>query len=102
MRTQRKFSSIKISVRFYHRGSRGLSKDRSFSRLVSLAPCDLDTDFISLISVVGNKVDLPKRDISTKEALELSQNYGIPYVETSAKTRQGVVSFSIELLTYHS
>ena len=41
--------------------------------------------------MVGNKVDLPKRDVTTKEALDLSQQYGIPYVETSAKTRQGVV-----------
>jgi len=40
--------------------------------------------------LVGNKVDLPKRDVTTKEALDLSQQYGIPYVETSAKTRQGV------------
>eukprot|EP00794_Sanderia_malayensis_P017042 gene17042-18757_t len=40
--------------------------------------------------LVGNKVDLPKRDVSFKEAQDLSQEYGIPYIETSAKTRQGV------------
>ena len=50
------------------------------------------------VLVVGNKVDLPKRDVTTKDALELSQSYGIPYVETSAKTRQGVVSSLLKYL----
>ena len=50
--------------------------------------------------VVGNKVDLPKRDVTTKEALDLSQQYGIPYVETSAKTRQGVVLCFVFLMIF--
>ena len=42
--------------------------------------------------VVGNKVDLPKRDVSTKDGNEKAQMFNIPYVEASAKTKQGVVS----------
>ena len=42
--------------------------------------------------MVGNKADLPKRDVSTKDGNEKAQMFNIPYVETSAKTKQGVVS----------
>ena len=41
--------------------------------------------------VVGNKCDLPKREVDSKHAASVGKNYGIPYVETSAKTRMGVV-----------
>ncbi|VDP40270.1 unnamed protein product [Schistosoma mattheei] len=40
--------------------------------------------------VVGNKVDLTNRSVCTEEAKSLAHSYNIPYVETSAKTRQGV------------
>ena len=43
-----------------------------------------------VISVVGNKCDLPQRTVQTMDANELAASYGIPYMETSAKTRQGV------------
>jgi len=43
-----------------------------------------------LISVVGNKVDLNQICVDQKQARGLAEDYGIPYVETSAKTRQGV------------
>ena len=45
---------------------------------------------MSFVSVVGNKVDLPTRTVDTKQAKQVADSYGIPYVETSAKTRQGV------------
>ncbi|XP_061437505.1 GTPase HRas-like [Lethenteron reissneri] len=40
--------------------------------------------------LVGNKCGVPTRTVDTKQAQELAQGYGIPFVETSAKTRQGV------------
>jgi len=40
--------------------------------------------------VVGNKVDLPSRTVDAKDAQSFASSVGIPYVETSAKTRQGV------------
>ena len=43
-----------------------------------------------MFTVVGNKVDLPTRTVETKQGKSLSDSYNIPYIETSAKTRQGV------------
>ena len=40
--------------------------------------------------VVGNKCDLPTRNVSSESARELAATYQIPFIETSAKTRQGV------------
>lgn len=43
-----------------------------------------------LCSVVGNKCDLPTRSVDRKQATDVGKSYGIPFVETSAKTRMGV------------
>jgi len=40
--------------------------------------------------VVGNKCDLQSRAIDVKAASDLAKQYGVPFIETSAKTRQGV------------
>ena len=40
--------------------------------------------------LVGNKCDLPTRNVETAQAKEVAKNYGIPFIETSAKTRMGV------------
>ena len=40
--------------------------------------------------MVGNKVDLQSRAVDTRQAKVVADSYLIPYVETSAKTRQGV------------
>jgi Ras-related protein Ral-A len=50
----------------------------------------LDDDTIPFI-LVGNKVDLAHlRKVDSSEAQQLSQEWGCPYLETSAKTRQNV------------
>ncbi|XP_040279863.1 GTPase NRas isoform X1 [Bufo gargarizans] len=46
-----------------------------------------DSDDVPMV-LVGNKCDLPTRTVDTKQAQELARSYGIPFVETSAKTRQ--------------
>jgi len=43
-----------------------------------------------LVAVVGNKVDLSSRMVETRQGRVKAESYGIPYIETSAKTRQGV------------
>jgi len=48
-----------------------------------------DMDEVPMV-LVGNKVDLPSRVVETKQGKSLSDSFLIPYVETSAKTRQGV------------
>ncbi len=40
--------------------------------------------------VVGNKIDLPRREVDPKLAQAYGKNHKMPYIETSAKTRQGV------------
>ena len=40
--------------------------------------------------LVANKVDLPVRTVLLSDAQELARGCGIPFVETSAKTRLGV------------
>ncbi|CAN2389976.1 GTPase HRas [Pristimantis euphronides] len=48
-----------------------------------------DSDDVPMV-LVGNKCDLPHRAVEIRQAQDLVRNYGISYVETSAKTRQGV------------
>uniref|UniRef100_A0A3B4AS59 GTPase KRas n=1 Tax=Periophthalmus magnuspinnatus TaxID=409849 RepID=A0A3B4AS59_9GOBI len=48
-----------------------------------------DSDSVPMV-LVGNKSDLNSRTVETKQAQELARSYGVPFVETSAKTRQGV------------
>uniref|UniRef100_A0A8C5LPL6 small monomeric GTPase n=1 Tax=Leptobrachium leishanense TaxID=445787 RepID=A0A8C5LPL6_9ANUR len=48
-----------------------------------------DSDDVPMV-LVGNKCDLPTRTVDTKQAQELARSYGVPFIETSAKTRQGV------------
>ncbi|XP_027289839.1 GTPase KRas-like isoform X1 [Cricetulus griseus] len=48
-----------------------------------------DSEDVPMV-LVGNKCDLPSRTIDTSQAQDLAGSYGIPFIETSAKTRQGV------------
>ncbi|XP_020612675.1 GTPase HRas [Orbicella faveolata] len=47
-----------------------------------------DADEVPMV-LVGNKCDL-QRTVMPMEACDLATSYGIPFIETSAKTRQGV------------
>ncbi|XP_065156929.1 ras-like protein 1 [Atheta coriaria] len=40
--------------------------------------------------LVGNKCDLSAWAVDTNQAREIAKQYGVPFVETSAKTRMGV------------
>ena len=48
-----------------------------------------DADDVPMV-LVGNKVDLPTRTVNMAQAQEVAKSCGIPFVETSAKTRMGV------------
>ncbi|XP_055271103.1 GTPase HRas isoform X2 [Moschus berezovskii] len=47
-----------------------------------------DSDDVPMV-LVGNKCDLAARTVEARQAQDLARSYGIPYIETSAKTRQG-------------
>ncbi|XP_055987861.1 GTPase HRas isoform X2 [Sorex fumeus] len=47
-----------------------------------------DSDDVPTV-LVGNKCDLAARTVESRQAQDLARSYGIPYIETSAKTRQG-------------
>lgn len=40
--------------------------------------------------VVGNKIDLPNREVSTEEGLQFARRHQTLYIESSAKTADGV------------
>ena len=64
----------------------------SFVELESLHDAILqgkDNTTVPLV-VVGNKIDLPNRQVSTQEGLDQAHVFGAAYVETSAKTRQNI------------
>ena len=42
------------------------------------------------VILVGNKVDLPHREVSTKAGDDLAQKYNIPFIEVSAKRNFGI------------
>ena len=42
------------------------------------------------IILVGNKIDMPNREVSKEDAENLAKNYNIKYFETSAKTGEGI------------
>lgn len=46
-----------------------------------------DSDDVPTV-LVGNKCDLAARTVESRQAQDLARSYGIPYIETSAKTRQ--------------
>lgn len=91
---QEKFRTITIS---YFRGAQGIvlvydvTERKSFDRVIHWMEqieenADKDVDKI----LVGNKCDLAdERVVSTKEGQELAAQFGVPFIETSAKEGVG-------------
>ena len=48
-----------------------------------------DDEHVPMV-LVGNKIDLPHPTVKNEDASNKAKEFGIPYIETSAKTRQGV------------
>ncbi len=46
--------------------------------------------FLKFDLVVGNKIDLPTRTIDLSYAKDFAASLSMPFIQTSAKTRQGV------------
>ncbi|CAD5218544.1 unnamed protein product [Bursaphelenchus okinawaensis] len=48
-----------------------------------------DSEEVPMV-LVGNKCDLPQRAMDQRQIDDLARNFGVPYEQTSAKTRVGV------------
>jgi len=99
---QENFRSL---TRSYFRGSHGailvfdLSNANSFSKVHKwLADLRDETENLQII-LVGNKNDLPSRDISQEEALSVAHKNSLSYMETSAKSGSNVNKAFQMLLT---
>lgn len=42
------------------------------------------------VFLVGNKIDLDYREVTTQEGKEKAARFGVPYMEISAKTGQNI------------
>ena len=97
---QEKFQSI---AKIFYRGTVGaflvfdLSKRSSFEDIESWLNITNDsTDNTVVKTLIGNKCDIPSREVKYDEAMAYAQSKGMNYLEVSAKTGQNVVSiFSI-------
>ncbi|XP_021049991.1 GTPase HRas-like isoform X2 [Mus pahari] len=56
-----------------------------------------DSDDVPTV-LVDNKCDLAAGTVEFRQAQDLAHSYGIPYIETSAKTRQGVEDAFVTLV----
>ncbi|MFX0123717.1 MAG: Rab family GTPase [Candidatus Hodarchaeota archaeon] len=90
---EEKFGSLRP---FYYRGAQGtiivfdLTRRRTFDKLNEwLSHVYINCGTISSI-LVGNKNDLPDREVSMSEAEKFASNKNLPYIETSAKTGDNV------------
>ena len=93
---QEKFQSI---AKIFYRGTVGaflvfdLSNRKSFEEVEAwLSITNESCDNSVVKTLVGNKCDLPSREVKYDEAIEYAQKRGMNYVEVSAKTGQNVGS----------
>jgi len=102
---QEKFRSLTSS---YYRGTEGIIlvydvTDRdSFKDIEQIWLREIDLystkkDVVKLL--VGNKIDLPNRQVSKEEARDFARNHNLAmYIETSAKTKNGIQQAFVELV----
>jgi GTPase KRas protein len=53
------------------------------------------------IVLVGNKCDIPEREVTKEQGQSLAESFGVPYFESSAKERLNVDESFHELVSMH-
>eukprot|EP00826_Nyctotherus_ovalis_P042627 TRINITY_DN4408_c0_g1_i2.p1 TRINITY_DN4408_c0_g1~~TRINITY_DN4408_c0_g1_i2.p1 ORF type:complete len:275 (+),score=85.13 TRINITY_DN4408_c0_g1_i2:160-984(+) len=68
-----------------------VQKEKSF-RMVEkwINALKQQADASIIIYLIGNKIDVPEREVTTEEAKALAKTFDLPYYETSAKTGANV------------
>ncbi|TFG09020.1 GTP-binding protein [Candidatus Thorarchaeota archaeon] len=97
---QARFAAVR---KMYYSGAAGVilvydvTRRRSFTELPKwVQEADESIGTRAPILVVGNKVDLPDRTVSAEEAKKWAEDQGFLYMESSAKTGEGVADmFSV-------
>ena len=94
MAGQARFQAVR---KMYYSGAAGVilvfdvTRRRSFAELVKwVEEADESIGHRVPIIVVGNKTDLPDRAVSADEARDWAEGNGFLYMESSAKTGEGV------------
>lgn len=67
----------------------GLKRIEDLHKKLLLTKESKDLSLVPVI-LVANKCDLPDREVSTEQGQKLAQQFGIPYLETSAKLRKNI------------
>jgi len=95
-------------TRSYYRGAQGailvfdLSNAASFFNVEKWLNDVRENSENAQILLVGNKSDLAHRQVSQEEALSLAKKYSLNYMETSAKSGEGVNrAFQLLLIDIH-
>ena len=70
--------------------SKGSKMQMIFRWFVSILSRSSSKISLFFLLVVGNKIDLPTRTIDLSYAKDFAASLSMPFVQTSAKTRQGV------------
>lgn len=91
---QERFRSVTKS---YYRGAAGalmvydITRRQTFTHLGTwLTDCRHLTNPNTVIMLIGNKLDKQEREVSYEEASRFAEENGLIYIETSAKTGEGV------------
>jgi len=81
----------------YFKGSHGIifvcdvTKKKTYERLkIWIEDAKSNVSEKTEMIIAGNKIDLQNREVSKEELKNISDKYNIPFLETSAKTGEGV------------
>jgi small GTP-binding protein len=100
---QSRFSTIRKS---FYLGAKGVlltydvTERKSFENLMQWIKEIRDNSRDAKIIIVGNKIDLERRNVNIEEAQTFAQNNNTLYIETSAKTGQNI-NLAFETLARH-
>ena len=96
---------FKAVSRQYYKNAEGIilvfdvSNRSSFLQIETwLADLEQNKKKKAQILLVGNKIDLPNREVDTAEAEEIAEKYGVRYLEVSAKSGEKIDEIFINIL----